>query len=113
MSQENGECWNLKAVEKNSKNMSLKMCNISQVCNINYLSGLHRKEDNYTISQFVKKIQRGDSSVQGHRVKPRRDRNGNFSTGSHPASLLAVFNRGNKISEFFCNVKRTYMLAVS
>lgn len=36
MSQENAGTFRtvLKAVEKNSKNVSLKMCNISQLCNI-------------------------------------------------------------------------------
>lgn len=36
----------------------------------------------------------------------------NFRTGSHPASLLSVLNRGRQISEFFCNVKRKCVLAV-
>jgi hypothetical protein len=38
-------------------------------------------------------------------TRSRCDRNGNFRTGSHLASLLSVFHRGKQIFELFCNVK--------
>jgi hypothetical protein len=44
------------------------------------------------------------------RLGPGRNRN--FRTGSHTASLSSVLNRGRKISEFICNVKRKCVLAV-
>jgi hypothetical protein len=46
-------------------------------------------------------------------VKPGCGRNGNFRTGSYPATVAPMLYRGKQISEFFCNVKRKPVLAVS
>ena len=35
------------------------------------------------------------------RIRPRCGRNDNFKTGSHPASLSSVLNRGRQGSEFY------------
>jgi hypothetical protein len=39
--------------------------------------------------------------------------NGNFRTGSQPASLSSLLKRGQKISGFFCKVKRKCVLVDS
>jgi hypothetical protein len=39
-------------------------------------------------------------------VRPRCGRNGSFRSGSHPASLLFVLQKGRHISELFYNVKK-------
>ena len=53
----------------------------------------------------------------GHsKTTPRWGKNGNFRTRnfrSHLANLPSQLKRGRQISEFFCNVKRKYVLPVS
>ena len=100
--------------------MNFKSCFIDQ-----------KEEKAATLSQPVRKMQKACQSERykdrqattnagrflssrSPRVqRPRYGRNGNFRTGSHPTSLLSVLNRGRQISEFFGNVKRKCVLAVS
>jgi hypothetical protein len=47
------------------------------------------------------------------RFRLRCARNGNLRVGSHPVILSSVLNKSKHISEFFCNVKKKDVLAIS
>jgi hypothetical protein len=110
-------------VEKNSKNMRLKIYNFST--NINCMCFADLKEqrhlcgkpacnkDTNTGRYKCRKIPEFKINLGHRESRPRCGRNGNFRTGSHTGSLLFMLNRGRQISEFFCNVKSKCALAFS
>jgi hypothetical protein len=70
------------------------------------------------MSQLVRQIKgRQISEVKvsvGHtESRPGCSRHDHFKTGSHPAILLSMLNGGRNISEFFCNIKKKDVLAIS
>jgi hypothetical protein len=90
------------AVEKDSKNMRLKIYNFSTMQKIGMqyelYERLHKSQGtevaSYTMSQLVRykgrQIPEFKVSLGRSKSKPRCARNGNFRTGSHPASLVST-----------------------
>lgn len=63
----------------------------------------------YIIIQFFcPRISRGQ-----RKVRIRHSGNGNFRAGFQPTSLSSMLNKDRQTSEFFCNVKNKFRLAVS
>jgi hypothetical protein len=76
-----------------------------------YYGPAHQK-DTKTGRNICRQIPEFKVSLGHIESRPRCCRNGNFRTGSHPASLPSLLNRGRQISEFFCKDKRQCVLAV-
>ena len=83
--------------------------NVKEQRQLYYKPGLSERHKGRHIPEL--KVRLGQS-----KTSPRWGRNGNFRTRnfrSHLANLPSQLERGRQISEFFCNVKRKYVLPVS